>query len=354
MPENVVVAIPVRDEEERITACLDALHRQTVAPCAIVLLLNNCQDGTLAICTARQANWPQLHIVERELRGALASAGEARRLALEIAAELAGNGVILTSDADSIAPPHWVEANIREIAKGAEVVCGTAAVDPVEALLVTQDMHHDYLDECACFDLLDEVDAILNPDPADPWPRHQQNSGASIAVRAAAFRHAGGAPAVASGEDRALVQRLRLIDARIRHAFGISVTVSGRLEGRAAGGMAEAMKRRLQKRDAFTDDRLEPATDAYRRSLAKAACRAAWLGQRGAKALAEELLVAPTIMECLLSVPFFGAAWAEIQHHSPVLKQRRRVRYEDLPRETMHAKLLRDQLLLEPARHAVA
>ena len=150
------------------------------------------------------------------------------------------------------------------------------------------------------------------------------------------------------------MQRLRLIDARIRHAFGINVTVSGRLEGRAAGGMAEAMKRRLQQRDEFTDDRLEPATDAYRRSLAKAASRAAWRGQRSVQALAEELLVPPDVMEALLSVPFFGAAWAEIQSHSPVLKQRRRVRYEDLPRETRQAQLLRDQLLLQPARQAVA
>ncbi len=354
MREKIVVAIPVRDEEERISACLKALFGQTVAPDAVVLLLNNCRDGTLAACKTWQAQWPQLHIVERELAGTLATAGEARRLALEYAAALSGNGIILTSDADSVTPPDWIEINCREIAMGAEVVCGTASVDPEEALLVTQEMHQDYLDECACFDLLDEVEAILNPDPTDPWPRHQQNSGASIAVRAATFRRAGGAPAVASGEDRALVQRLRLIDARIRHAFGISVTVSGRLEGRAAGGMAEAMKRRLQQRDEFTDDRLEPATDAYRRSLAKAACRAAWLGQRSSRALAEELLVAPAIMECLLSVPFFGTAWAEIQSHSLVLKQRRRVSYDDLPRETKRAKLLRDQLLLEPAPHAVA
>ena len=46
MPKLSVVAIPVRDEAERIGGCLAALARQSVPADHIVLLLNNCTDRT--------------------------------------------------------------------------------------------------------------------------------------------------------------------------------------------------------------------------------------------------------------------------------------------------------------------
>ena len=45
----IVVAIPVKDEVERIGSCLRALSKQVgIDACkvTIVLLLNNCSDGT--------------------------------------------------------------------------------------------------------------------------------------------------------------------------------------------------------------------------------------------------------------------------------------------------------------------
>jgi len=40
-------------------------------------------------------------------------------------------------------------------------------------------------------------------------------------------------------------KKLRLVDTKIRHAPEVSVSVSGRLKGRAAGGMADMIRRRL-------------------------------------------------------------------------------------------------------------
>ncbi len=177
--------------------------------------------------------------------------------------------------------------------------------------------------------------ALTDPDPADPWPRHQQNSGASLGVRAKLLRRIGGAPMVAHGEDRALVAAARLVDARIRHAPEITVPVSGRLDGRAIGGMAETLRRRSQSPDLLADERLEPSVDALRRARARANLRAVYHGG-GTADLAADLLIRPPDFEAALGAPHFGMAWRDVQALSPVL-QRRRVRFADLARETRQA-----------------
>jgi hypothetical protein len=76
----------------------------------------------------------QLHIVECRLEGLSASAGIARSIAMDYAASLIGEGVILSTDADAEVPENWVEANLRAIEHGADAVCGQAVIDPIEAL----------------------------------------------------------------------------------------------------------------------------------------------------------------------------------------------------------------------------
>ena len=122
--------------------------------------------------------------------------------------------------------------------------------------------------------------------PADPWPRHQEESGASIAVCAGAYRRAGGMPPAPLAEDRAFFAALRRIDARIRHAPEVSVVVSGRILGRAAGGMADTIRRRLMTPDSWLDPRLEPAADRMRRLALRAARRDAWRTRPAAATLA--------------------------------------------------------------------
>jgi len=340
---GIIVAIPVKDEEARIGACIGALIAQTV-PCGqLVLLLNNCTDGTLAACQAAARMYPWIMILERRLEGELACAGEARRLVLDYAAAISGDGVVLTTDADARPDPFWIANNMFEFARGADVVCGAAAMDPADCGGLPRGLHFDELRENFLLQLLDEISALVDGDLVDPWPRHQQHSGASIALRAAVLRRAGGAPRVASGEDRALVERLMMVDAKIRHAPNIVVHVSGRLEGRAAGGMAATLKRRADRRDELMDERLEPAVDAFRRALARSRLRAVRLRLADAAALARDLLVEHAVIEDIIRMRYFGAGWAELQRRSPVL-QRRRVAFADLARETRQALALRDQL----------
>jgi glycosyltransferase involved in cell wall biosynthesis len=335
-----VVAIPVKNEAAKIGACLAALERQIVPPDRILLLMNNCTDRTGEIARAAAARDARLALLDIDLAAPRASAGEARRLALAAAAALAGPaGVVITTDADSQPEPGWIVKNLREVAHGADVVCGAARILAEPGEILGAGVQADLAREAEYAALLDEIMALADPDPADPWPRHQQHSGASIAMTVAALHAAGGAPRVACGEDRALIEKFRLIDAKIRHAPEIEVVVSGRLVGRAAGGMADALRRRAARPDRETDAALEPAVDAYRRVLARARLRAVRDGRADGAALARDLLIRP---ELALRGGRFGAAWAAVQAASPVLR-RRRLKFADLARETRQARSLRDQ-----------
>ncbi len=348
--QKIVVAIPVRDEEAFIGRCLAALQAQSRPADAVILLLNNCTDRSAEICAQMQSAFARMDVLEVTLAPLVASAGEARRLALEYAArDVAGAEIILTTDADALPPANWVERHVAHIAAGAELVCGTIAMDAADAARIPARLHDEHEREAECLAALDELTAAIDPDPDDPWPRHQQHSGASLAFTVAALRRAGGAPHVAVGEDRALVEALRLVDARTRHATDICVTVSGRLEGRAQGGMAAAIRRRLAAPDVLADPAVEPAVDAYRRALARAALRDLWCGAPGGQALGADLLIgAPAVQRAVAQTKYFGQAWAQVQRASPVL-QRRRVAVTDLVRETRTARALLAQLAERPA-----
>jgi GT2 family glycosyltransferase len=339
MPKLSVVAIPVRDEADRIGDCLAALARQSVPANHIVLLLNNCRDRTAEVVKQLPLAHHQLHIIECNLDGSLASAGVARAMAMKHATSLVDSlcrddAVILTTDADAEVPENWVEANVRAIEQGADAVCGMAVIDPLEALLIPRHLHEDDAREVAYGRLLDEIASLILPDPADPWPRHTEDSGASIAIRASVLRRVGGMPFLHSGEDRALLARLRLLDAQVRHDPKISVVVSGRIEGRAQGGMADTIRRRIVKQDEFADERVEPAWASFYRVRMKHRFSLLWREPNDVRLyrLARLLAVAPKALTEAVGTPYFGLAWSRIEPASSLLSQRR-VRFVDLPRE---------------------
>lgn len=343
---EVVVAIPARDEAERIRLCLIALNEQTKRPHSVVLLLNNCSDMSESIARSMASGLHfRLDVISRDLPPAQANAGRARRLAMEFAAVRAGDdGVLLTTDADAVVPPDWIFRNLAALGRGADIVCGRSVIDPLEATMIPAHLHEDDARECRLIALLDELAWVLDPEPHDPLPRHTEASGASLAVRTEAFRRVGGIPAIPTGEDRAFVRALWLIDAQVRHDPAIQVTVSGRIVGRAEGGMADAIRRRMGSQDEFTDDQVEPAVDAFRRYDLRNRVRRVWRGSADV-ALASDLAVSRARLKDALSQRFFGGTWAELEAASPVLK-RRRVRFKDLPTEIAAAQALLHQVAL--------
>jgi GT2 family glycosyltransferase len=340
---RTIVGIPVRNEQERIAGCLRALDAQHAAQIDdIVLLLNNCTDATADAARAVALRpGTRLHLHTRELPPHQANAGHARRLAMQEAAELAAPGsVLLTTDADSRVDPCWLSANLAAIARGADAVAGWVDLDPAEARQLPAELHENDAREGEYDRLCDEITALLDPDPWDKLPRHTQNSGASLAVTMEAFDSCGGVPDIACGEDRAFVAALRRHDARIRHAPEVHAIVSGRIHGRAAGGMADTIRRRLQRPDEHIDDRLEPACDCARRARQRRMLRTAYeSGQGELPGLARFLSVPPAILRAALRAGSFGKAWEAVERASPVLR-RRLVRLADLAEETRKARAI--------------
>ena len=127
---------------------------------------------------------------------ATVNAGVALRMATQCALSLAGyNGIILTTDADSKVATNWIAANIAAIDAGSDAVAGMAVLDDRDAAALPERLLIDDEKEVTFRTLLDEIDWLLDPDAADPWPRHTEHSGASIAVRARFLALAGGMPA---------------------------------------------------------------------------------------------------------------------------------------------------------------
>jgi glycosyltransferase involved in cell wall biosynthesis len=277
------IAIPARDEAERLGACLAALARQrnmVRTDGVIVVFANNCTDDTPAIARAGERTWP-VTVIEHASPAGIGSAGEARSAAMRYARQLVrDDGILLTTDADAIADNDWI-AQIQHCFADPRIdlVAGKVSGDWEEM------KHHPQaaLDigalEFRYCNLLAQVEPLLDPLPHDPAPRHAQQCGANLAIRAAMFDAIGGVPAIPVGEDRALVEAVFARDGGIRHANAPHVTASARIDGRADGGMATALRERIEG-TYVCDELVLPAAILERRLALRAEARRAFaLGQ---------------------------------------------------------------------------
>ena len=268
---DAIIAVPVRNEEERIAACLRAIDAQVgLAPgsLGLVLFLNNCTDRTAEIVTALV---PSLSLPVRVLVETFAGAhaGWARRRAMDAAASWLGDeghtGIILSTDADSRVPPDWVARNWAAIRAGADAVAGRVELDVAEAALLPPSLPARGRLEDTYDALITEAEARIDPDPHDPWPCHRTAIGATLAVTRAAYRAVGGMPEIPLGEDGAFIARLIAKGLRVRHATDVCVTISARLAGRAPGGVADTIRARCEEPDALCDARMESFPQVVRR-----------------------------------------------------------------------------------------
>jgi hypothetical protein len=350
---RAVIAIPAKNEADELGGCLGALAAQRGARMdAAVICLNNCNDGSPGLLSRVAPTLPfALHVLDVVLPPDQACAGVARRLAMDRAAALAGpDGAVLTTDADGRVAPDWLAVNLAALRAGADAVAGRAEIEPEGAALIPPHLHAIDAQECRYAALLDEIAAVIDPDPYDPWPRHDEHSGASIAATVEAYRRAGGMPPVRLAEDRAFFDALRRVDARIRHDPSARVVVSARIDGRAAGGMADTIRRRMSAVDAFLDPRLEHVADHLRRVRLRAALRRDWtMAKTGGLAGSVGRSAAP--YKARLPQPCFGAVWDVLERTDPRLR-RRPVALAHLPRETARAQRRLDWLLRAAADRA--
>jgi hypothetical protein len=326
---QTVVAIPVKDEADRLPLCLDALAGQTGVPfeeVTILLLLNNCTDGTEEVVRQIAPLAPyrtEMHIVE--LTPDYANAGWARRLSMDAAADIvAPGGVILTTDADTIVDEDWIEQNRREISSGLDAVAGYVMADPMELMELPETILERGRMEWQYQQLVAELQSRSDPEAHDPWPRHNQNCGASAAVTLDAYRRIGGLPPIPVGEDRALFEMIRRIDGKIRHSLDVHVVTSARTDGRAMGGLSDAIRLRGDPEHPC-DDALEVAVSTFRRAVWRRELREIWeTGRVEAEAdlWARKLGLSRDAYLAAAQHPYFGQFWAELEALSLKLEWR--------------------------------
>ena len=231
-----MVVIPARNEAERIAACLAALCNQQAD---VLVVANNCTDATGAIATDCGAALIDCIVPS-------GGVGAARRLGIAEGLRRArGARAILTSDADCIVAPGWVDQNLRYINDGAAAVCGLVQPIAEEHAALPAPLLRRAALEDRFLDLKAQLEQHLTGRVA-----HEQTPGASLAFAPCAYAAAGGFDPMPTHEDRAIILRLKSLGLPVVHAREVTVYASCRLEGRAPGGMAAALRERAADPDA--------------------------------------------------------------------------------------------------------
>ncbi|KQS02193.1 glycosyl transferase family 2 [Sphingomonas sp. Leaf357] len=265
MTGRTAICVPVRDEAALLPRFLDALAAQDRQDFTLCILFDGCADASVAIVTARAASLP-FGILTAEVAAGAPNAGLARRRAMELGLSvLDDDGMIVSTDADSVPARDWSSANAAALAV-AEVAAGRIVREGGRQNAV-QDRVERYYD--ALFALRRAIDPVAWEAPET----HHYTSGASLAFRASAYRALGGFEPIASAEDARLVDAAHHAGLRIRRDAAIRVATSARRSGRAIGGLAD----HLRKLDAGeAEATMAHPEDAVWRYQRQAAARAAW------------------------------------------------------------------------------
>lgn len=250
---ETVVIVPVRDEASTLRSTLRALCNQrllTGSPLAhdsyeVIVFLNNCRDSSIAVARQFHREHPEfaLHLIERDLPQRLANVGTVRRLLMDEASlRLHRCGVILSTDGDTVVAGDWICRNLYEIRKGADAVGGAIHLNPNDPAKLSAQAGIRYREDLAYNHLVARLESLLDPLLHDPWPRHHQHFGASLACTAALYRRTGGLPAVDTLEDVAFFESISRFDARVRHSPLVKVFTSARSRGRVRVGLSSQLQ----------------------------------------------------------------------------------------------------------------
>jgi hypothetical protein len=254
---EVIVAMPVRDEAATIAAALASLAAQTDVAgrrldprrYAVLVLANNCSDDTAAVTRRFGERHPalQLQVLETTLTAPDAHVGKARRLVMDEACRQLlqrghPRGIIASTDGDTRVCPRWVAAMLAEIAAGADAVGGRIWASQQEVASLEEGVRWRYRRDYTYRALRTAYESACDPEPINPWPRHDQYFGASMAVTAEAYQAAGGLPALPVLEDMAFARTLERIDARVRHSPRVRVQTSLRSVGKVQTGLSTTLR----------------------------------------------------------------------------------------------------------------
>ena len=331
VPLEAVVAVPVRDEGLRVAFCLHALAVQVAAPrFAVLLVVNNCSDNTRAVVEAMRVALPfALRVVDVALLGSQAHAGWARRVAMDaaaawLAAEGCKDGVILSSDADSVVGASWVADMCRALSPDVGCVSGRVSLAETELKVLPGALRRRLRREAVYETLLARIVGHYDPQPHDATARHFRVSGASLGVRTDAYRTAGGLPPRERDAAASLVSGLTAQGLNVRHVDTM-VQTSARLHGRVRAMEAE--------QKVFCDPTFAAVMEVVRVAKARGAFRRLHtLSRLATNDWATAWDVAPALARKAGRQPHFAAAWKMIETAHPAFTPAP-LRSADLPSE---------------------
>lgn len=112
----VSVIVPVRDRRDLLARCLDGLAAQTYPCVEVVVVDDGSTDGSAELAESFDLRGHRRVVVRREGAGAVA----ARTAGVGVAT----GEVLAFTDSDCVPSPDWVEAGVRRLEAGADVVQG--------------------------------------------------------------------------------------------------------------------------------------------------------------------------------------------------------------------------------------
>jgi glucosyl-3-phosphoglycerate synthase len=230
------VVVPAHDEELLIGGCLEALGRQQdleKAHYEVIVVLDDCADQTATEVESFGARHPDLQLLV--LAGPGQGAGPARASGMDLACarlEEVGRyeGLIATTDADSVVEADWLVRQLEAIEAGAQAIGGDVVLEQSSADRLPEEILERRQGE-----LLKRTHLAASHGPAD----HAHFSGASLGVTPRTYRAVGGMASLSALEDQDLEDRLVQASIPIHRLSRVRVTTSARTEGRAQRGLAK-------------------------------------------------------------------------------------------------------------------
>ncbi|MFD2936619.1 glycosyltransferase [Spirosoma flavum] len=323
------VIVPVRNEAHHLIDTLEALRKQqdtnglplNSSLYEVLLLANNCTDYSYEIAVRYQHQHPDfpLHVAQIHLPPAKANIGTARRLLMDEAYRrltISGrsDGIIASTDGDTVVDSRWVCNIMLEIANGNDAVGGRILTRPDQSQVR---LYH--LRDVMYRTLVAKAEAQFDPCSHDPWPRHFQHFGASIAVTCRMYEQVGGLPKLPFLEDEAFYRALVRMDAKVRKSPHVKVFTSTRMQGRVAVGFSEQLRYWSTMDKANQCQLAEPAEAVITRLRNRQRLRSYWQMRDHCtptdtfQIIASELLIDPNWL--MAEVPksrFFGEIWEKI------------------------------------------
>ena len=223
--QALFVIVPAYNEQQRITDCLDALSRQTDPDFTLIVVDNKSTDETRTLAENWIKNHPEIDVrlIDEPQKGTGAAADTGFRHAIAQGADW-----IARTDADCLPAPNWVET-IRDQTPAMDMLGGK-----------TRHRTDEPLDARSKIVTPATVTAARIFGRIRPSNRGSQYRcpyvmcvGNNLAVRATTYEASGGFPRLAIEElpipnDRALVNRVRLVSGRVRYAPEMVVYNSAR------------------------------------------------------------------------------------------------------------------------------